>query len=257
MFRFASDREIVARNPLDGIRRASIGGKDVERDRILSDETRPPVGRGRQRNLSRRSELAVWLILLRRAGLAKRWRHGGNTSTWIKRTWYLPETKNQRDHVIHLSDFALQQIEALSSLRELDRGGSSVPWLFPTKSGTGHLCVKSFGKQLADRQRTEADRLQNRTKQTDSLALQGGRWVAHDLRRTAATMMARSGVPTDVIDECLNHKLRSKVSRVYIKGSAAAGASRCFRQAREHDQPTWSRRREQSEASSFRFVQAA
>jgi len=203
---------------LDGIRRASIGGKDVERDRILSDEELARLWVAtRAANLSRRSALAVWLILATacRAGeaMAARWEH----VDWIKRTWYLPETKNQRDHVIHLSDFALQQIEALSSLRELDRGGSSVPWLFPTKSGTGHLCVKSFGKQLADRQRTEADRLQNRTKQTDSLALQGGRWVAHDLRRTAATMMARSGVPTDVIDECLNHKLRSKVSRVYIK----------------------------------------
>jgi hypothetical protein len=29
--------------------------------------------------------------------------------------------------------------------------------------------------------------------------------------------MAGIGVSTDVIDECLNHKLQSKVSRVYIK----------------------------------------
>ena len=41
--------------------------------------------------------------------------------------------------------------------------------------------------------------------------------LAHNLRRTAATLMAPLGVSTDVIDKCLDHKLQSKVARVYIK----------------------------------------
>ena len=56
----------------------------------------------------------------------------------------------------------------------------------------------------------------NRTSSTEALTLQGGHWTAHDLRRTTATTMAILGVSTDVIDECLNHVIASKVARVYI-----------------------------------------
>jgi hypothetical protein len=34
------------------------------------------------------------------------------------RTWYLPTTKHQRDHLVHLSDFAVQQFTELATLRE-------------------------------------------------------------------------------------------------------------------------------------------
>ena len=61
-----------------------------------------------------------------------------------------------------------------------------------------------------------------------ALALSGGKWTAHDLRRTAATLMARLGVSTDVIDECLNHKLQSKVARVYIKDRRQAEQATAF-----------------------------
>jgi integrase len=55
-----------------------------------------------------------------------------------------------------------------------------------------------------------------RSKNIDSLAMTGGRWTCHDLRRTAATLMAGLGVGTDTINECLNHKLAG-VSGVYIQ----------------------------------------
>jgi len=47
--------------------------------------------------------------------------------------------------------------------------------------------------------------------------LPGGRWTAHDLRRTTATMMAGMGISGDVIDECLNHMIESRVRRTYIR----------------------------------------
>ena len=40
--------------------------------------------------------------------------------------------------------------------------------------------------------------------------------------------MARLGVSTDVIDECLNHKLQSKVSRVYIQDRRQDEQARAF-----------------------------
>ena len=97
--------------------------------------------------------------------------------------------------------------------------------------GAGPVCVKSFGKQLADRQLDADKRMVNRAKNTQALALAGGRWTAHDLRRTAATLMAGAGISTDVIDECLNHKLQRKVARVYIK------ERRLPEQARAYDVP--------------------
>ena len=51
----------------------------------------------------------------------------------------------------------------------------------------------------------------------DSLVLSGGRWTAHDLRRTAGTLMASIDVSGDVIDECLNRVIESRVGRIYIR----------------------------------------
>lgn len=229
MFRFAADREIVQRNPLEGVKRARVGGKDVERERALSDDELRALARAVPKaRLAPRSAVAIWLILATgaRVGelMAARWEHVNIDA----RTWYLPTTKNQREHLIHLSDFALRQFAALAELREIGVDGQPVPWLFPATDCTAHVCIKSFGKQLADRQREPAARLSNRTKATSSLAMPGGQWTAHDLRRTTATLMARRRVSTDVIDECLNHKLQSKVARTYVRDRRLPEQARAF-----------------------------
>jgi hypothetical protein len=56
------------------------------------------------------------------------------------RTWYLPTTKNQRDHLIHLSDFAVKQFTELATLREADRvTGKPLAWVFPDSRSTRWL----------------------------------------------------------------------------------------------------------------------
>jgi integrase len=143
-------------------------------------------------------------------------------------TWYLPTTKNQREHTIHLSKFALAQFAELRRLREADPvTRKPLAWVFPNSHGTGPVCVKSFGKQLADRQRHEDDRLTNRTKAVNSLALKGGRWTAHDLRRTASTVMSQLGISDDVINECLNH-IKQGMSGIYIQDRRQAEQARAF-----------------------------
>lgn len=229
MFRFAAEREIVQRNPLDGIKRANVGGKETERDRVLSDdEIRALSAAVPQARMAPRSAVAVWLILATacRVGevMGARWEH----VDLDHRTLFLPETKNERDHTVHLSDFAIAQMQALASMREMCSDGKPSPWLFPATDPTQPVCAKSFGKQLADRQRGPKARMSNRSKRVQALSLPGGRWTAHDLRRTAATLMAGLGVSTDVIDECLNHKLQSKVARVYIKDRRRAEQALAF-----------------------------
>ena len=229
MYRFALVRELVDRNPLDTVTKKDAGGKETERDRVLSAaELRSLAEKVPAANMNARSAVAVWAILgtACRVGelMGARWEH----VDLERRTWHLPETKNGREHTIHLSDFALDQFRALASRREVRLDGTVVPWVFPNTAGDGPVSIATFGKQLADRQRPAERRMKNRTKATGALALDGGRWTAHDLRRTAATVMAELGVSGDVIDECLNHKMESRVRRVYIRDRRLADQARAF-----------------------------
>ena len=229
MFRFALEREYVERNPLDTVTRRKVGGVETQRDRALSAaELRTLAEAVPAANMSKRSAHAIWLILATgvRVGEAMGacWEH----VDIVARTWHLPVTKNQREHTVHLSDFALRQFAALQELREVDAHGRPVPWVFPNSASTGPVCIKSFGKQLADRQRPPDRRMSHRSKRTAALLLPGGRWTAHDLRRTAATLMAELGISGDVIDECLNHVIESRVRRTYIRDRRLVEQARAF-----------------------------
>lgn len=243
MFSFALVREIIDRNPLELVTRGHAGGKETLRERVLSiDEIAALPGLLSKARINPRTEAAIWLILATGARVGEVmgavWKDEGlnlddlaelpeaaevklGAVDTVNRRWYLPTTKNEREHTIHLSDFALRQIAKIEALREsrIDDSGEevNVPWLFPNSAATGPVNVKSFGKQLADRQMPPERRLKGRSKQTDSLRLPGGRWTAHDLRRTAGTLMASIGISGDVIDECLNHVIESRVRRTNIR----------------------------------------
>ena len=229
MFHFGLAREIVDRNPLDTITKRQAGGAETERERVLtSDEVVALARQLPKANMSLRSVCAVWLTLATgcRVGelMNAQWQH----IDLKKRTWHLPDTKNQRPHTVHLSDFAVQQIQNLATLRVQTPDGLPCPWVFPNTKGSKPLDIKTFGKQLSDRQRPPEKRLSNRTAATESLSLPGGKWTAHDLRRTTATTMASLGISSDVIDECLNHMIQSRVTRIYIRDRREAEQVKAF-----------------------------
>lgn len=254
MFRFALAREIVERNPLDTVTRREAGGPITLRDRVLSVAEIAQLNRKLPTsNLSKRSVAALWLLLATGARIGELmgavWADMAvnlddlaaspeasdvkvGAVDLVAGTWHLPTTKNERDHTIHLSPFAIRQFEALNELRtvRIDANGfeQPVPWVFPNQFGTGPVCVKSFGKQISDRQREPEKRMINRARSTQSLVLPGGRWTAHDLRRTAGTMMAAMGISGDVIDECLNHVIESRVRRTYIHDRRPQEQARAF-----------------------------
>lgn len=253
MFRFAVQRELVPKNPLDGIRRADVGGRETERERVLNpDEIRALRDALPAARMAPRSALAIWLILATGCRIGEAmgavWADGERSADQEKllrrvadkdgakfgvidleaRTWHIPDTKNGRSHTIHLSDFAMGKLRALAELREVDEHGESVPWVFPARDLKRPVCIKSFGKQLGDRQREPERRMSGRSKNTQSLSLAGGRWTAHDLRRTAGTLMASLEISGDVIDECLNHKIESRVRRTYIRDRREAAQARAF-----------------------------
>lgn len=259
MMGFALDRELIEVDPLATIKKARIVGVAVERDRVLSeDEIRALAKAVPAARLNKRSEAAIWLLLATgvRVGeligavwsdalpstpieaqdklntlQAQAEEDGAKVGVvnLLAKTWHLPDTKNQRPHTIHLSDFAVRQFELLASLREaIPETGASTPWVFPARGAERPVCVKSFGKQLGDRQRQPEQRMSGRSKATDSLILPGGKWTAHDLRRTAGTLMAAMGISGDVIDECLNHMIESRVRRTYIRDRRTHEQARAF-----------------------------
>lgn len=220
MFRFALDREIVERNPLGSVLKAQVGGRNVVRQRKLDElEIRMLAIRLNAARMTRRSDIAVKLILATCCRVSELMGATWDHVDFEQSTWHLPETKNQRPHTIHLSSYAKQLFQQLAELRkrETNSGEKPLPWVFPNKKREGPVCIKSFGKQLSDRQRPAEDKLENRTSSTQALLLPGGHWTAHDLRRSGATVLAKFGVSTDVIDECLNHMVASPMARVYIQ----------------------------------------
>ena len=259
MMGFALDRELITADPLATVKKARLVGKAVERNRVLSDREiamLPAALKSAAMNV--RSHAAVWLLLATGARVGELmgtvWSSAlpadangrqarisalqalsdvdgvkvGIVDTEA-RTWHLLDTKNQRPHTIHLSEFALIQFARLADLREkLPDSDEASPWVFPARDASHPVCVKSFGKQLADRQREPEKRLKGRSKATEALCLPGGRWTAHDLRRTAGTLMAGLGISGDVIDECLNHIIESSVRRTYIRDRREADQARAF-----------------------------
>jgi integrase len=208
MFDFALVREIVPANPTDRIERKNVGGKEIERERVLSeDEIRALPARLAGANLLRSTEHAIWVLL------ATCCRIGELSGARIadidlpERTWFLPDTKNGKPHTIYLSKFAAFHLKQLVALSD------DATWLFPAARNDGAVDSKSITKQVYDRQRGKPKL--NGTVLTTSLCLPGGRWVPHDLRRTGATLMGELGVHSDVIKKCLNHTEQDKVTRTY------------------------------------------
>ena len=218
MFRFAVIREIVEADPTAAIPKSNIGGQNVERDRVLSEEEiRLLVKQMPGAGLMPTTELAVWIALSTgcRIGelLSAEWSH----INIEQRTWFMPITKNGKPHTVYLSDFAIQQFRALQQHTGSGR------WCYPNRDGSAPVCPKTINKQLQDRQRQpEQSRMSGRSKRSQALLLPGGKWTPHDLRRTAATMMVEAGILPEVAERCLNHAEQNRVKRTYQRHSYAA-----------------------------------
>lgn len=232
MFRFAVDRDIIEFEPTAAIRKAKIGGKDTERDRVLSDdEIKALVKQLPNAGLSTSTKAAVWLALSTccRIGelLGARWEH----IDFEMHTWWIPpeNSKNGKAHTVYLSDFASVQFqhlkdlsdEALAKARIKNKEEKAIPWVYPNRKGTDSVCQKTVTKQLGDRQRPGLQPMSGRAKAelAETLVLKGGRWGPHDLRRTGATQMVSLGVLPEVAERCLNHTEQNRVKRTYQRHS--------------------------------------
>ena len=199
----AEDRLDV--NPCTGIR--PPGGDEVSRDRILNDmeikflwplmtEADYPYGPLAQMLLitaQRRDEVATM-----------RWDEisdldGGNP------VWTIPAVKNKggRLHEVPLSPKAARLLKSLPRLMFTDENGKSAlsPFVFTTYGDTPFSGFSGGKERLDEIIAKELKRLAKEGKPTSPLP----RWTLHDLRRTAASNMARADIPPHIVSRVLNH----------------------------------------------------
>jgi len=213
MFRFAQDQDIIENDPTSSIRKSKVGGRDVIRDRVLSEkEIRELNEKTKKAKLLISTDNALWIVLstvCRIGELCKaEWSHL-NLEEGI---WRIPKenSKNGKPHNIYLSEFSKQKFKNLYAIK------TSEKWIYPNRYNSDHVCEKSITKQVGDRQLAEGKQpIKSRSSQMHALILEGGKWRPHDLRRTGATLMGALGVGRDVIEKCLNHVESNRMVRTY------------------------------------------
>lgn len=215
MFRFAVSRDWIESDPTAALKKADFGGKEVERERTLSEaEIRELVEKLPAGKLMPTTEASIWIMLATCCRVGEISKAKWSDIDLDGRKWRIPpgNSKNKREHIITLSNFAVRQFEVLR------RYQTSPIWIFPAKQRNANepetnVDGKSITKQIHDRQRES--KMNGRSKATATLLLAGGPWTPHDLRRTGATLMGELGVDGDVIERCLNHIEPNRIKRTY------------------------------------------
>lgn len=208
MFRHGLGRGIVDTDPTLGISKKQAGGKETPVERNLSDaEIKELHTKLNQSGLHPRMIAALWLILATGARVGEITKARWSDVDLTANTWHIPaeHSKNGREHLIQLSDFAKQQLNAMAEYRSnsyLLAGARTRVTSNGVKPDTP-LSEKTITKAVHDRIRSVA--LKGRTQSTGVLMLTGGEWSPHDLRRTMASRMGDLGVAPHVIERCLNH----------------------------------------------------
>lgn len=196
--RWCVERELIERSPADLVRAPAL---EVSRDRVLSDNELRAIWKATLRYQGPYGRIVRLLLLTgqRREEVAgMRW----NELNFQTREWTLTSdrTKAGRLHVVPLSD------AALFGLCSVQRVG---PLIFASQADP--MGGTTFSAWTQAKQRLD-------------IASGVAGWRLHDLRRTAATGMAKLGVSPPVIERVLNHAITSggPLAAVYQRYDYAA-----------------------------------
>ncbi len=200
LFNWAVEKDRLAISPVAGMKPFT---KERPRDRVLSDDELRWFWKGCEQIGWPFGPLFQLLLLT-----AQRRDEVANMA-WAEldlknRVWTLPSAraKNGRIHQVHLSAAAVQIIKALPHIG--DR------LLFTTN---GDTAVSGFSKakrqldvaMVAMARQELRSTIAGNLRLPDAHGVAQDDWIIHDLRRTAATGMARLGFPPHVVDKILNH----------------------------------------------------
>ena len=232
LFNWAVDREIIAVNPVTRMKRPAV---EKERSRTLTDDEIRLFWSGCDQLGWPFGPMCKLLLLTaqRRTEVAgMRWSEL-NLNT---RQWTIPRerAKNDREHAVHLTDLAVEVIEALPRFAN-GVGKGTQPDLVFTTTGETHVSGYSKAKDRLDRHMVDIMRSDLVDAGKDAAKAAIGEWIFHDLRRTATTGMAKLNAAPHVVDRILNH-----VSGT-IRGVAAVYNRHAYIEERKAALDTWSR----------------
>jgi len=199
MFRHGLGRGIVETDPTLGMSRKQAGGKESPVTRNLSFQEIEELGKKLPTSgLTEQLQVGIKLILATGARVGELSSAKWKDIDLASRTWIIPTdvAKNGREHLVHLSTFAIQQMKHLREFGQTE-------FLLHGRKYETHLDAQTLTKAVRDRMRTV--QIKKRAPATGALLLSGGEWSPHDLRRTMASRMGDLGVAPHVIERCLNH----------------------------------------------------
>ncbi len=189
LFNWAVERGRIPSSPIAGMKPPT---KERPRDRVLSDDELRWLWQGCDAIEWPFGPLVKLLLLTaqRRDEVAgMEWRE----VDFKRGVWTMPgeKSKNNRTHEVHLSD------SALAILKLAPHTGDDLIFTI-----TGSTPVSGFSRA---KNRLDAEMLAAKRKELGKKCDAIPPWILHDLRRTAATGMARLNFPPHVVDKVLNH----------------------------------------------------
>jgi integrase len=216
LFNWAVDENRITASPAAGIKKRT---REEERNRVLSDQELQWFWAGCAKLDWPFGPLCKLLALTaqRRDEVAEmQW----SEVDLGQRRWVLPRhrAKNNSEHEIHLADAAVDILTGLAEQRAKIKTLKASEFVFTTTGDTGVSGFSRAKNRLDDEMRKARRRSLGQPEDDDELrkvlGIPNGRallveiapWTLHDLRRTAATTMARLKVPPHICDRILNHQ---------------------------------------------------
>lgn len=191
-------------NPSRGVQRPKF---DNRRQRFLSSEEAGRLLAAAGKSLNPKLRPIILILLTTGARLSEVLNARSDHIDFERRSWLIPITKTSKSRYVPLAQAAIEAIEKLPKI-------DGCPWLLPNpETGKPFVTIKHSWQ-----------------KARKVAGLQGLR--LHDLRHTAASQMANSGVPLFTISVLLGHsdlKSSSRYSHLAdstLMAAAEAGASR-------------------------------
>lgn len=229
LFYWAVDEGIVAATPVAKMKPPGGSEKDRARDRVLSDPEIADLWNAAESLGYPFGPMAQLLLLTaqRREEVAgMRWREIDLDGA----LWTIPKerTKSARAHDVPLSPQAVAILKALDKerRRKLENRPRGAPpkgdHVFTTTDGERPVSGFSKAKARIDaamtaaREQREAEAGPHARRNEPPEA-----WTLHDLRRTAASVLARLNTPVHVVSRILNHveKATMGITAVYLRHS--------------------------------------
>ena len=205
IFTFAAEQRLVAptANPVIGVKKPT---KETTRDRVLTDAE---IRRLWDACATQNAYVCAWfrlrLVTAQRGGELLQMRSQDLDPK--SHFWTIPGefVKNAHGHRVYLNETARKILAGVPKSK-------SAVWVFP-KSFMGDY--KHVGRRLAQSTRANIVAVpKTNGKKRDRADVRG-----HDLRRTAASLMASGGVPRFVISRILNHSEEKNITSVYDRYS--------------------------------------